>query len=189
MSHCSQVEEFAAAELAALAPLEGAHAEDAADASNGSEVTTGHKCLQRHNTYVLHCCGLGTTPQAPVAVAPQVAIRTPTVLTSSLEPYSSRLDRTKLYAVPLTGGASLTSVIRLQPPTFAEAERRCSLFCVLCTKRHGLMRRLAEVFGRAAAPVRCWLDSRRSHAVGSLSQCWRSCRRPHSLCLKSSGGM
>ena len=42
----------------------------------------------------------------------------------------------------------------VQPPMFAEAERRCSLFCVLCTKRHGLMRRLAEVFGRAAAPVR-----------------------------------
>jgi len=39
MSHGLQVEEFATAELTALAPSEGAPASDAADAGNGSEVT------------------------------------------------------------------------------------------------------------------------------------------------------
>ncbi len=68
-------------------------------------------------------------------------------------------------------------MLRLQPPTFAEAERRCSLFCVLCTKRHGLMRRLAEVFGRAAAPVRCHLraDPRAARKQTSIGYGMKPC--------------
>ena len=44
----SQVEEFATAELTALAVSEGATAHDAADASNGNEVTAFAICLQTH---------------------------------------------------------------------------------------------------------------------------------------------
>ena len=42
------MEEFATAELSALAPSEGTQAGDATDASNGDEVTAFAICLQTH---------------------------------------------------------------------------------------------------------------------------------------------
>lgn len=59
--------------------------------------------------------------------------------------------------------SATSCAMKLQQPTFEEAERRCSLYCVLCTKRHGLMRRLLEVFGRAGVSVRYHPPEQVSH--------------------------
>lgn len=40
------------------------------------------------------------------------------------------------------------------PVSAAEALRLCSLYCALCIKRHRLLRRLLETYGKAAAPAR-----------------------------------